>query len=251
MGIPPPGGSTSEVFPDVIKSARAARIEKVDRCLVYAPDAIGSRLCRDYETRFREMSKHAPVRVPLRTVYPPKTPVCFASMFTGMMPKWHGIMKYDKRVITCDTIFDAFARASKACAIVAVKDSSVDRIFRDRDIDYFSETYDRQVTARTLELIEEDEHDLVVAYHQQYDDLLHETGPRSGEALEALENHIGSFVEMAQAVKSYWTHHSWMMAFAPDHGAHTDPATGTGTHGDDIAEDMEIDHFYGVARRIY
>jgi hypothetical protein len=167
-------------------------------------------------------------------------------MFTGAMPDSHGIIKYDKRVLTCDTIFDAFAREWKTSAIVAVRDSSIDRIFRDRGIDYLSETYDRQVTDRTLELIESGEHDLIVAYHQQYDDILHETGTRSAQALDALENHLASFVDMAQAVESYCAGHTWMIAFAPDHGAHTHLADGTGTHGEDIPEDMEIDHFYGI-----
>ncbi|MFH1314239.1 MAG: alkaline phosphatase family protein [Candidatus Eisenbacteria bacterium] len=247
MGIPPPALSTGDVLGRVVETARGEGVAKVDKCLIYAPDAIGSRICRDYETRFKEVMRHAPIRVPLRSVFPPKTPVCFASMFTGAMPKRHGIIKYDKRVLACDTIFDAFARERKATAIVAVRDSSIDRIFRDRVIDYFSEAYDRQVTDRTLDLIKAGEHDLVVAYHQQYDDVLHETGPRSGEALEALENHIAGFLDMAQAVESYWAAHNRMIAFAPDHGAHMDPATGRGTHGDDIAEDMEVDHFYGIA----
>ena len=168
-------------------------------------------------------------------------------MFTGLVPERHGITEYDKRVLTCETVFDVLTRESGTCAIVAVRDSSIDRIFRNRNIEYFSEAYDRQVTDRTLELIEEDQHDLIVAYHQEYDDALHETGIRSEQALQALENHIAGFVEIACAVKSNWDRQSWMIAFAPDHGAHTYAADGTGTHGDDVPEDMEIDHFYGVA----
>jgi hypothetical protein len=130
-------------------------------------------------------------------------------------------------------------------------DWKAEHIIPDRFVDQFSETYDKDVTARTLELIEEDQHHLIVAYHQQYDDVLHESGISSERALEALENHIRSFTELAQAVKSRWTRHNWLIAFAPDHGAHTYPGDGTGTHGEDIPEDMEIDHFYGLGQRIY
>ncbi|MDI6739578.1 MAG: hypothetical protein QME74_04355 [Candidatus Edwardsbacteria bacterium] len=35
-----------------------------------------------------------------------------------------------------------------------------------------------------------------------------------------------------------------MLIFAPDHGAHLDPATGKGVHGDDIPEDMLVTRFF-------
>src|SRR5258706_14345046 len=54
----------------------------------------------------------------------------------------HGIKRYERPVLSCDTIFDALARAGKKVAIVAVRDSSIDLIFRERPIDYFSPTYD-------------------------------------------------------------------------------------------------------------
>ena len=64
-------------------------------------------------------------------------------------------------------------------AIVAVADSSIDRIFRNRNIDYFSEIYDKQVTSRTIQLIKANVHDFIVAYHQEYDDALHRSTPES------------------------------------------------------------------------
>ena len=115
------------------------------------------------------------VQVELRSMTPPKTPVCFASMFTGAPPEVHGIRKYERPVLTCDTLFDALARAGKRAAIVAVRDCSMDIIFRSRPIDYFTEDYDPQVTERALELVRDGNHDFIVAYNQEYDDTLHRT----------------------------------------------------------------------------
>jgi hypothetical protein len=51
---------------------------------------------------------------------------------TGAQPQVHGIQKKEKPVLTCDTIFDALIRSGKKIAIVAVKGSSIDLIFRKR-----------------------------------------------------------------------------------------------------------------------
>jgi predicted AlkP superfamily phosphohydrolase/phosphomutase len=71
---------------------------------------------------FREVVSFAPIEISLQSVTPPKTPVCFASLFTGAAPDQHGIRKYEKPVLKCDTLFDALIRAGKRGAIVAVRD---------------------------------------------------------------------------------------------------------------------------------
>ena len=133
-------------------------------------------------------------------------------------------------------------------AIVAVKGSSIDMIFRGRPLDYFSEIYDDAVTDRVLKLIQEDRHEFILAYHQEYDDALHKTTPSSPEAMDALSSHIKSFDTLAGATGLHWKQHDRAVMFAPDHGAHVDSATGRGTHGDDIPEDMEVIHFFGFYR---
>ncbi len=133
VGIPPPELSTREVIQSVVDAARELIGGRpVEKCLVYAPDAIGEALVRDYAEDFRPVIELAPLRVSLRSVFPPKTPVCFASMFTGALPEAHGIRRYEKPVLSCDTLFDAFLRAGKRVAIVAVEESSISRIFLNR-----------------------------------------------------------------------------------------------------------------------
>jgi len=235
FGITPPDLSSGQGL-DVSGSA--------ERVLVYCPDAIGGALVRDFPEWFSPVRAAAPHAVPLRSMVPPKTPVCFATMFTGALPEAHGIRAYEKPVLGCDTLFDAVVRSGRKVALAAVKDSSVDRIFRRRPLDYFDEPYDPEVTTRATALVREDRHDLVVAYHQEYDDCLHRTTVRSVPALKAVRHHIDTFAELARVASEAWKGHPYAIMFCPDHGGHD--SEGRGTHGEDIPDDMEIVHFLGL-----
>jgi len=180
----------------------------------------------------------------MRAAFPPKTPVCFAEMFTGAGPSVHGISRYEKPVLACDTLFDAVIRGGGRAAIAAVEDSSIDRIFRGRDVDYHPGPDDAAVLDSALELIVRDGHDLVVVYQPAYDDLLHRSDPFGPEALTALEGHVRAFELLSDAVMEYWAGHPRVSVFAPDHGAHLDAGSGRGDHGLDIPEDMEVEHFW-------
>lgn len=245
FGVEAPIVSQASPLADIVMKARTALKEKVvHRCLIYAPDAIGLQLLRPMSHLFEEIRAIAPTEVHLRSMIPSKTPVCFASMFTGALPEVHGIRRPERPVLRCDTLFDALLRAGRQVAIVAVAGSSIDLIFRERAIDYFSEDYDPEVTETTLSLLELDHHDLIVAYHQEYDDALHETTPFSSRALRAAERHIEAFRRLAHAAHRAWRRHNHVVVFAPDHGAALDPATGKGTHGGDSPEEMDVAHFW-------
>ena len=246
MGIDPPVVSDPDCLNDVIQAAGRQGVEKVDRCLIYAPDAVGLKMYQNFRSLFDAVLTHAPLAVPLSSVIPPITPVCFASMFTGAQPRIHGIQKKEKPVLTCDTIFDALIRAEKKPVIVAVKEQSIDLIFRERKIQYFSELDDQAVTRRTIEVIKSDKFDFIVVYHCEYDDILHEITPFCSEAIQALKNHIYAFDQFAKTVDTYWRGYNRMIWFAPDHGAHIDPQRGKGIHGDNIPEDMQVQHYIGI-----
>ena len=209
-------------------------------------DAIGAHLWGPHENEIAKILPLVPLRVPLRAVFPPVTPVCFASIITGAQPQVHGIHNYTRPVLECDTLFDALVRANKKVAIVSVEDSSIDLIFRNRDIDYFSEKDDAAVAERTLKVIRGNEYDVIVAYQADYDDNLHQTEPFSPICLQALGRHIRDFKNMATAANQHWRDKSHVVAFTPDHGAHIDPSTGKGDHGLNIPEDMDIFHCYGI-----
>lgn len=245
LGVKPPLISAEPPL-NIVIAALAKDKAPMEKCLIVAPDAIGAHLWRTQESELRQVLQSAPLRVALRSVFPPKTPVCFASIFTGAQPEAHGIQSYKRPVLQCDTFFDALIRADKKVAIVAVKNSSVDLIFRNRDLNYFSEHDDIAVTERTLEAIRGDEYDVIVVYQQDYDDRLHESTPLSPACLQALNQHIQEFKKMADAANQNWSDKGHVVVFAPDHGAHIDPSTGKGDHGLDIPEDMDLFHCYGI-----
>ena len=223
------------------------RDSSIERCLIYCPDALGNQIWSRCPEHVATITAEAPQRVHLPSVLPPKTPVCFASMFTGAQPHQHGIRRYERPVLACDTLFDAVIRSSRRVAIVAVQNCSIDLIFRNRAIDYYSEAYDQEVTTRALATLSSNIHDLVVVYHQEYDDLLHQTHPYSDNCLAAAERHVASFRVLSQAARDAWqSRYRYAIIFAPDHGCHTNPETGKGDHSLDITEDMSVSHWYGV-----
>ena len=247
MGVQPPRGSTAEPIAKVIEYMEETLVgEPLEKALLYAPDAIGEWLYQMHRGEFRGVLEAAPIEVQVLSMKPSVTPVCYGSMFTGLKPVGHGITRYEKPVLECDTLFDALARAGKRVAIVAVRGSSIDLIFRGRPIDYYTEEYDPEVEERALGLLSGDAHDLVLAYHQGYDDAMHGSTPTSPEALEAFRGHLRTFERLAEAFDESCGDRNRLLAFLPDHGTHVDPVTGKGSHGTDGPEDMEVRHFWGV-----
>jgi predicted AlkP superfamily pyrophosphatase or phosphodiesterase len=243
--IAPPESNSSAAPRELLqKAASVPGGAALERLLIYAPDAIGCSFLARFPEIASKFDQSAPHRIELDSVFPPKTPVCFASMFSGATPSVHGIKRYERPVLTVDTLFDALTRAGKRVAIVAVKSCSIDIIFRNRPLDYFSEAYDPEVTARTLELLSEDRHDVILAYHQEYDDLLHKFGPYSLEAEQAANRHADACAVLYQAACKAWKNYRWALAVTPDHGGHEIPDEFRGDHGEDIPEDMEVAHFW-------
>jgi len=250
MQIPLPKLSTSELIDKVVDEAEVVlRNGDVEKCFVYAPDAIGDTLFREYSDEFKPVLRIAPLHVLLRSVLPPKTPVCFASMFTGAMPEDHGIRMYKRPILRCDTLFDALARSKKRVAIVAVEGCSIALIFRERPLSYFIEAYDQQVNNRVIHILgdksNKSDFDFILAYNQAYDDTMHRTAPRSPEALRAMKNHIDSFKQLAEAFLRRYESYSRLVVFLPDHGEHVG-IDGHGIHESDIQEDVEVRSFWGV-----
>jgi hypothetical protein len=225
----------------------APRGSPITRALVYCPDAIGDHIWARFPEYASELSRRF-TRVRLRSMIPPKTPVCYASVFTGATPQQHGVEQPVKPrpTLTCDTLFDAMLRAGKRVAIATVEESSIDRLFRGRHLTYRLEPYDGEATNRALELIDGNEHDLIVLYNQEYDDGVHRTQPFSPDCVAAFRNHMSTIERLEHAVARAWAHHDRALVIAPDHGAHVDAATGLGDHGLDIPDDMDVSHWYRV-----
>jgi hypothetical protein len=138
MNVETPKQGDTNYVTEVIEAVKEKTgKETVDKMLIYNPDAIGQWFFEKYNHYFEPLKPYLDIRVDYLTAFPPKTPVCFGTMFTGATPEVHGIQAYVKPVITIDTLFDSLRRANKKVAMVAVKGQSIPKIYANRDIDYY------------------------------------------------------------------------------------------------------------------
>ena len=247
MGIPGPDVSSADPM-DLILSEVEDVLggEPVDKCLIYAPDAIGQFLFEEYVDWFDPVVELASLHVKVASELPSYTPVSYASMFTGAEPRIHGITEYIKPVLECDTLFDALPRAGRKVALVAVEGCSNSIIFRGRPIDYHIEPRVSQIQSRAIGLVQKGKHDVLLVDRQEYDQALHRTEPHSPEALASAKELIDGFQVLARAFLERYEDRNRLVTFVSDHGAHLDPETKKGTHGSDCPLDVEIRHFWGV-----
>lgn len=247
MGIDAPY-TADEANAIVVENAKQALPEGTaafDRVLMYNPDAVALWLYQKYTDLFAPALLRTDLQIPVRSVMPSVTPVCFASMYTGADPEIHGIRKYTKPVLTTDTLFDAVLRAGKKCAIVAETDCSIAKIFLEREMDYFIYDTIDEVNAKALELIAADEYDLLVVYNGNYDSTMHKNAPESDLALAELKRNSDDFATLVDAVRKNWTSHNTFYGYCPDHGCHEIDGN-NGSHGLDMDEDMNIIHMFGT-----
>ena len=226
--------------------------EKADRVVMYNPDAIAQWIYQKYPEFLNSAVKNTEKEIYLSCVMPSVTPVCFGTMYTGAQPVVHGIQKYEKPVITIDTIFDRLIAAGKRIALITYGKCSLSRIFLERNIDYyhFEEGSIEDVNAKAVEVILRDEHDFIVIYNGNYDSVMHKNGPESAKTLSELRVNDHMFGIISSLVKTHWKHHNTLVGFAMDHGCHEIDG-GCGSHGLDMPEDINIVHLYkGYAKEI-
>lgn len=244
MDIPAPAGADRPI-PQVKRLVQNTLGGRADRVMIYNPDAISMWLVQKYTEAFAPVMERTQLMLPVSTVMPSVTPVCFATMYTGTLPEVHGIRAYEKPIVKIDSLFDTLARSGKRVGLVTVTGSSMDKIFAGRDIQYFSMPYDENVIKKAKELIEADSCDVVVAYNQEFDDIMHETTPESEKSMAAVLHHIAAFELLADTAKLAWAGHNSLVCWASDHGIHTSIA-GHGDHGEQIEDDINVFHFYGA-----
>lgn len=217
--------------------------QKADRVFMYNPDAIAQWIYEKYPDLMAEVVNRTELQAKYSCVMPSVTPVCFGTMYTGAQPEVHGIMAYEKPVIKIETIFDSLIKAGKKPVIIAIADSSLAKIFLERDMDYFFYETNEEVNAKAAQVIIEDEYDFVVVYNDNYDSIMHKYGTEHINSLSELRCNVESYAMFDALIRTNWTKHNTFMAFAMDHGAH-DIDGGCGSHGLYMPEDINITHFY-------
>lgn len=245
MGVEPPkmSASKNEELCEYIDKVFEGK--KADRVFMYNPDAIGQWIYEKYPELFESIERFSGKKLPLYTVMPSVTPVCFGTMYTGAQPEVHGIKAYEKPVITIDTIFDALIRAGKKCVIIGYGNASLSKIYLERDMDYFYYDNLDMVNAKAAELILKDEHDFYVVYNGNYDTKMHKNGPESIEALSEIRANCRTYAIFCEMINNHWKNHNTLAGFAMDHGCHEIDG-GCGSHGLEMSEDMNIVHLYNT-----
>ena len=160
MGFEPPktAGQSNTAMEQMASLTFEGR--KAGRALLYNPDAIAHYLYAQYTELFLPVLKHTSLALPMESVMPSVTPVCFASMYTGAMPDVHGIKAYVKPVLSTDTLFDAAIRAGLKPAIVSTAGDSISQIFLERPMDYYIYDTVEEVNDKAAQLIAEDRYDI-------------------------------------------------------------------------------------------
>lgn len=230
---------------EVIEESSKKFQKPVDRVFMYNPDAIAMWIYDKYREDFKDLELDADLKLKMMSVYPPVTPACFGSMYSGLLPKDHGIQKYEKPVLKVPTIFDLLPQAGKKVAIVSTAKDSISVIFLERNIDYFIYPTKEECNNKAMELIEADEYDVIILYNPDYDYYMHRFTPEGKRSLRALRENIDTYCQIREEIKKKWQSkgHRTVLGFAPDHGCHR--AWGfLGSHGKNEPYDMNIIHFY-------
>lgn len=222
---------------------------RADRVLMYNPDAVAWWLFEKYREIFAPVLDRTGAILRMESVMPSVTPVCFASMYSGVMPEVHGIRAYVKPVLTCETIFDIAIANGIRPAICSTGTDSISMIFREREMDYFIFNTPAEVNAKVRELMAADSHRLIVAYNGDYDTTMHKFGPESKEALDVLRLNVAVYRELCEYAETAWGAKglSYAAAFATDHGCHEIDG-GCGSHGLDMPEDMNVIHLWTAGK---
>ncbi len=218
---------------------------KMEKALIFCPDAVGDIHRQKYPEKLARVEKLAGFRFRSTSVMPSVTPVCFGTIFSGSSPDVHGIKKYEKPVLKVETLFDMLSAAGKNVAVISRNGCSIDKIFRDREIDYFSFRTDAGIFEQTRKLISDSDYDVIISYFMDYDHLSHRHGPYADEPVAALETAVQYFETLVADADKYWANFDRTVVWAPDHGNHIIDET-SGGHGTNIPEDMVVNHFYRI-----
>ena len=213
------------------------------RVIMYNPDAVAQWIYEGHRDLFSPILERIDLNIEMLSMVPPVTPVCFASMYSGLLPEKHGIREYVKPVLKCRTVFDILSQNGKKCAIVSTEGDSISKIFLERNIDYFIYKTKKECNDKALSLIDEDKYDLMVLYNGDYDHYMHRFSPEGKRSLKALKENIETYSMLLDRVEEKWKGHSTAIAFAPDHGCHKCLGI-LGNHGERIPKDMNIRHFW-------
>ena len=249
---PTQADSTVDWFVDIIK--RMFGGNKADKILIFSVDAVPLWLIRKNTDMFAPVYQQAPVSLCVRSVIPTFTPIAYAAFFSGALPEINGVDKVVQPILSpqctqplikSDTLMAAAVRAGFRVAVVTCADGCIASMLSQSGADLYIIDGDDDVAMfhKAKEIVEGNSYDFVFLYQLGFDYAMHRTGPESEGALDTLRDIVNRFEILCESAKKNWKGNS-LFVFNSDHGSHF--SDGKGNHGDDISEDTDILHFFGV-----
>jgi len=227
----------------------------IEKALFFHADAVPAYVIEKYPELFSRVRKATQLEIPVLSVMPSITPVCFAAMFSGAYPHNNGVPEYCPPIlrddlvqpaITCSTLIDLLTASGLRTAVVTCSNGCIASMLYGRGADLYiiPDDDDEAMYQKAAALIAEEDYDALFLYQLSYDYAMHAYGPEGEKALEALSKITQRFGVLSDAIRKAWKDKRVLTVFNSDHGSHATPQGGA--HGEDIPEDMEMRWFFGA-----
>lgn len=236
LGLPAPNGCRQDAGAPKAIPEIVADLQGAERLAVLAPDALGMHpftLWR-HEMPFLD-GLHRRHSLVLRAVMPTITPVNFSTMVTGAELDVHGMQSRESD-FQCETLFDIVrAHGGRSAGVGRVGYTGSMILARFADLQGTAESNtDAEVEQITLAFARAQLPEFVIVQLGSTDDVFHQYGPSSAEALPVVretDERLGRMVEELVGL-------GYAVIVTADHGQH-DCDRG-GTHGSDADEDALV-----------
>jgi predicted AlkP superfamily pyrophosphatase or phosphodiesterase len=239
LGVRPPRHAEGEALADL-----ASDLGGCARLAIVILDGLGM-------ATWRAAQEHTPVLnqaagrhlLQLRSVSPPVTPVCLATIATGARPQTHGVLEREDP-FKAETIFEVMREAGRTSGVAGGATCSAARVLGrwsdiTRRVGPEGEGREDLILTAGLRIIEDDQPDLFLTQFLAVDSASHKYGPFTPEAAAAagsLDSRFGRLLEDLRE-RGYG-----VLALA-DHGQHPidPPVKGKrGWHDGSVEEDMIV-----------
>ena len=239
LGLPRPRHAEGEPLAQVVEDLAGC-----ERLAIVILDGLGVATWRATEARTPMLNQVAGRHLmELRSVSPPVTPVCLATIATGARPEIHGVREREDG-FKAETIFEVAREHGRTSGVAGGAVCSGTRVLGrwsdvTRRVGADGEERDDLILAAGLRIVEEDQPDLFFTQFVALDSASHKYGPFSPEAAAAagaLDSRFGQLLRRLRK-KGYG-----VLALA-DHGQHTvdPPVEGKmGWHDDSTEESMLV-----------
>jgi len=239
LGIPRPRDAEGEALQQVVEDLKGCK-----RVAIVILDGLGMATWRAAQERMPMLNRMANRHVmQLRSVRPPVTPVCLATIGTGASPERHGVREREDP-FRAETIFEVAREHGRTSGVAGGAACSATRVLGrwsdvTRRVGSDGEERDDLILAAGLRILAEDRPDLFFTQFVALDSASHRYGPFGSEAAAAAEGLDARFGGLLAGLRE----RGYGVLALADHGQHPidPPVEGKrGWHDDSTEESMIV-----------